>query len=210
MDLACLIHAFMTCSTSASILSPKVLMTSSCSSSTNTNAFQSISGWNVANQGYPRMISSSPRSVTKNHISLTLGPHQTWRSTKLVMAPALLCVPSIFQMVLSFGSFRLLIFMYFRTMVLMKLSVASESTRTSFLAFWCEDNRVGICRLLCLHANTLFIPKIVCTQTDGVAHLKNPYRHLLPPYPPYLPRLPLWGSQISLPLSWTFPIRWQL
>ena len=163
-------------------------MTSGCSSSANTDAFQSISGWNTANQGYPRMISSSPRSVTKNHISSTLGSHQTWRLMKLVMAPALLCIPSIFQMVLGFGSFRLPIFMNFRTLVLIKLSVAPESTSTSFPVFRCEDcNRVGIFKLLCLHVNTLFIPKIVRAQTDGVAHLKNPYLHLLPPYPPRLP-----------------------
>ena len=188
MDLALLIHAFMTRSTSASVLRPRVLMTSGCSSSANTDAFQSISGWNVANQGYPSMISSSPRSVTKNRISSILGPHRTWRSMKLVMAPALLCVPSIFQMVLGFGSFRLPIFINFRTLVLIKLSVAPESTSTSFPVFRCEDcNRVGIFKLLCLHVNTLFIPKIVRTQTDGVAHLKNPSLHLLPPCPPLLP-----------------------
>ena len=91
-------------------------------------------------------------------------------------------------MVLGFGSFRLPIYMNFRTLVLMKLSVAPESTSTSFPVFQCEDcNRVGIFKLLCLHANTLFIPKIVRTQTNGVAHLKNPYLHLLPPYLPLLP-----------------------
>ena len=146
---------------------------------------ESISGWNTANQGYPRIISSSPRSITRNCISLTLGPHQTWRSTKSVMVPALLCVPSIFQMVLGFGSFRLPIFMYFRILVLIKLSMAPESMRTSFLAFWYEDcNRVGIFKLLCLRANMLFIPKIVHAQTDRVAHLENPCLHLLPLYPP--------------------------
>ena len=63
-----------------------------------------------------------------------------------------------------------------------------ESTSTSFPAFRCEDcNRVEIFKLLCLHANTLFIPKIVNSQTNGVVHLKNPYLHLLPPYPPLLP-----------------------
>ena len=71
MALACLIHAFLTRSNPVLILSLRVLMTSGCSSSTNTDAFQSISGWNTASQGYSRIISSSPRSITKNHISLT-------------------------------------------------------------------------------------------------------------------------------------------
>ena len=69
----------------------------------------------------------------------------------------------------------------------MKLSVAPESMRTSFLAFLCEDcNRVGIFRLLYLHVNMLLTPK-VCAQTVGVALLKNPDHHLLSLV---LPRLP--------------------
>ena len=64
----------------------------------------------------------------------------------------------------------------------MKLSVAPESTRISFSAFLCEDcKRVGIFKLLYLHANTLLTPN-AHAQADGVTLRKNPDRRpvLLP------------------------------
>src|ERR1700692_471594 len=184
MDLAPAIHCLLTRCTSSSILSPRVLITSGCISSASTDSFQLMSGWNAASQGYPRIISSSPKSVTKNFMSSVFDPHRTWRSTKSVMAPALLCVPSIFQTVLGFFNLRLPIFICFRILVLIKLSVAPESTRTCFSAFLCEDcKRVGILRLLYLHANTLFTPN-THAQTAGVACFKNPFLHLhRPPCP---------------------------
>jgi hypothetical protein len=184
MDLARRIQAFFTRWTSSSILSPSVLMISGCILSSRTASFQSILGWNAANQGYPRMISSSPRSVTRNFMSSVLDPHRTWRSTKLVIVPALLWVPSMFQIALGFFRFRDPILNLFRSFVLMKLSVAPESTRTCLSALVCEDcKRVGIRKLLYLHAKTVFTPK-VRAQAVGVAPLKNPCPHPRPPVPP--------------------------
>jgi hypothetical protein len=69
----------------------------------------------------------------------------------------------------------------------MKLSVAPESTSTCLLAFECDDcKRVGIRKLLYLHAKTLLIPK-VRAQAVGGAPLKNPYLHPRLLFPPLLP-----------------------
>ena len=51
--------------TSLSKEGSKVLTTKGFSSSSSVAFFQSIHGWNAASQGYPRTISSSPRSVIK-------------------------------------------------------------------------------------------------------------------------------------------------
>jgi hypothetical protein len=103
------------------------------------------------------------------------------------MVPALLCVPSIFQMVLGFLSCSILIFICFRSLVQMKLSVAPESTSTCLSAFECDDcKRVGIHKLLYLHAKTLLSPK-VRAQAVGGAPLKNPCFHLWPLFLPLLP-----------------------
>jgi hypothetical protein len=69
----------------------------------------------------------------------------------------------------------------------MKLSVAPESTSTCLLAFECDDcNRVGIRKLLYLHAKTLLIPK-VRAQAVGDAPFKNPRVHFRSPVPHQLP-----------------------
>ena len=54
-------------------------------------------GLNVESQGYPRIRSSPPRSVTRNFMTSCLSPVQTSRSTQWVSALALLVVPSIFH-----------------------------------------------------------------------------------------------------------------
>ena len=54
-------------------------------------------GSKVESQGYPRIRSSPPRSVTRNFIISCLSPVRTSRSTQCVSAPALLVVPSIFH-----------------------------------------------------------------------------------------------------------------
>jgi hypothetical protein len=91
------------------------------------------------------------RSVMRNLISLDRSPHLTRRSTKCVMWPDLLCVPSIFQMVRGFGRFNFPIFILLRSLLLMKLSVAPESMRTCLSAFECVlCKRVGICNDLYL------------------------------------------------------------
>ena len=132
------------------------------------------------------MMLSSPRSVTKNFISWVSHLHRTCRSMNLVIIPALLCVPSIFHMERGFFNWRLPIFICFRVWGLMKLSVAPESMRTSFSAFLCEDcKRVGIFKLLYLHANMFFTPN-ARTQTDRFVHFKNPDQLLRPPALPLL------------------------
>jgi hypothetical protein len=103
------------------------------------------------------------------------------------MVPDLLCVPSMFHMVLGLLSCSDPIFIRFRSLLLMKLSVAPESTSTCLSAFECDDcKRVGIRELLYLHAKTLLIPK-VRAQAVGDAPFKNPNVH---PRSPVLPLLP--------------------
>ena len=142
------------------------------------------------------MISSSPRSVMRKRISSLWSPARTSRFTHSLIVPALLCEPSMFQMVRGFLSLSRPIFILFRILVLIKLSVAPESTRTFLSAVECEVfKRVGIRNDLYLLTNVLFIP-ITRAQADGVACLKNPLFRLQrlfplrPPFlkwPPYLP-----------------------
>ena len=54
-------------------------------------------GLKVESQGYPKIKSSPPRSVTRNFMTSCLLPVRTSRSTQCVSAPALLVVPSMFQ-----------------------------------------------------------------------------------------------------------------
>ena len=54
-------------------------------------------GLKVESQGYPRIKSSPPKSVTRNFMISCLSPVRTSRSTQWVSAPALLVVPSMFQ-----------------------------------------------------------------------------------------------------------------
>ena len=85
-----------------------------------------------------------------------LSPHLTWRSTKSLMVPSLFRVASIFQMAHGLESRSFLIFILFKSFLLMKLSVAPESMRTCLSAFECAlCNRVGICINLYLQVNTL-------------------------------------------------------
>ena len=101
------------------------------------------------------------------------------------MVPALLCVPSIFQMVRGFLSRSLPIFILLRILELMKLSVAPESTRTCLSAVECEVcKRVGIRKDLYLQTKTL-LQFNARAQADGVAPKENPIpRHFHPVSPP--------------------------
>src|SRR5580693_1145416 len=140
----------------------------------------------------------------RNLISLDQSPHLTRRSTKCVMWPDLLCVPSIFHMVRGLGRFSFPIFIRFRSLLLMKLSVAPESTRTCLSAFECVlCNKVGILNDLYLHVYTLLIPKMRAQAAGGIL-TKNPPHS---PAPPSFLSQPLWpsggcgaGSPSSAPL----------
>src|ERR1700735_4457750 len=110
---------------------------------------------------------------------------RTSRFTHSLMVPALLCIPSIFQMVRGFLSRSLLIFILLRILELIKLLVAPESTRTCLSAVKCEVcKRVGIRRDLYLQTKTL-LQFNVCAPADGVAPQENPIpRHFHPVSPP--------------------------
>src|ERR1700735_3402498 len=100
------------------------------------------------------------------------------------MVPALLCVPSIFQMVWGLLNRSLPIFILLRILELIKLSVAPESTRTCLSAVECEVcKRVGIHRDLYLQTKTL-LQFNARAQADGVAPKENPvprHFHLVSP-----------------------------
>src|ERR1700761_2750968 len=186
-------HAFRILVTSSSRFSPSVLITNGCIHSSIVAFFQSIFGWNAASHGYPKTISSPPNSVTRNLICFFWFPHLICRSMKFLMCPALLWVPSMFQIVLGFLSGSFPIFIHFRSFSLIKFSMAPESTSTCRSAIECAVlNRVGIRRLLYLHLNTLVTPK-ARAQADGSAPFKNPLR------------TPLF---LSTPLC-LFPERWR-
>src|ERR1700761_2475808 len=90
------------------------------------------------------------------------------------MVPPLFWVASMFQMTLGLlnGSFP--IFILLRSLSLMKLLVAPESTSICILAFKCAlCNSIGIRIDLYLQVNTLFTPN-AHTQAVRVVHFKNP------------------------------------
>ena len=90
------------------------------------------------------------------------------------MAPALLCIPSTFQMVCSFLRLALPIFNLFKSLSLMKLSVAPESTRTCLSALEYKlCKRVGIHSDLYLHLKIIHNPRMHAQATGGI-HFKNP------------------------------------
>src|SRR6266581_4570087 len=174
LSWAALVQALLMHAASSSSFSPRVLITRGCWSSSRTACFQSILGWKAANQGYPRTNSSSPMWVTKNRISSFLVPTCTCRSTYSLIDPALLWVPSIFQMYQGFFRGIFPIFILLRSLSLIKLSVALESTSTSHSAFVClECKIVGIFNDLYLHENTFLSPK-VRAMAAWVAPAKNP------------------------------------
>ena len=95
-------------------------------------------GSKVESQGYPRMRSSPPRSVTRNLITSCRVPVQTSKSTQCVSAPALLVVPSIFQIFRGLSRTWLPRPSIFRSFGWMKLSVAPESTKMCLSAMACK------------------------------------------------------------------------
>ena len=105
--------------------------------------------WNLgsktANQGYPKIRSSVPRSVTRNLICSILPCVWTWRSTNSEIIPALLAVPSIFQIFLSCGRCWVPSPNCRMSWGWMKLSVAPESTRICLSALaYAVWNEMGI------------------------------------------------------------------
>ena len=101
-------------------------------------------GSKVESQGYPRIRSSPPRSVTRNFMISCLSPVRTSRSTQCVSAPALFVVPSIFHIFRGLSRGWLPRPSRLSSFGWIKLSVAPESTKMVLSAVVCKvRNEMG-------------------------------------------------------------------
>ena len=131
-------------------------------------------GSKVESQGYPRIKSSPPRSVTRNFMTSCLSPVQTSKSTQWVSAPALLVVPSIFQIFRGLSRGWLPRPSRRSSFGWMKLSVAPESTKIVLLAMACKvQKEMGtfIERYLVIYTD---LQPIALAQAKGLERPKNP------------------------------------
>src|ERR1700744_213125 len=140
-------------------------------------------GSNVANQGYPKIRSSCPRSVTRNLILFCFFPVCTLRSAYSTIRPALLFVPSIFQIFLGHSSFWVPSASLLISRGCMKLSVAPESTRICLSALaYAVRNETGIlilryrAKYTVLHLSI----RMALPQAVGVKLRQNPSSFRLP------------------------------
>ena len=134
-------------------------------------------GSNVASQGYPKIRSSCPRSVTRNLILFCFCPVCMLKSMYSVIRPALLFIPSIFQIFLVRSSFWVPKASLLISRGCMKLSVAPESTRIYLLALaYAVRNETGIFILRYLARYTVLHLSIQMTlpQAVGSEYFKNP------------------------------------
>ena len=95
-------------------------------------------GSNVESQGYPRIKSSPPRSVTRNFMISCLMPVRTSRSMQCVSTPALLVVPSMFHIFHGLSRSWLPRPSRLSSFGWIKLSVAPESTKIVLSAVACK------------------------------------------------------------------------
>ena len=131
-------------------------------------------GSKVESQGYPRIKSSPPRSVTRNFMISCLSPVRTSKSTQWVSAPALLVVPSIFQIFRGLSRGWLPRPSRRSSFGWMKLSVAPESTKIVLSAVACKvQNETGtfIERYLVIYTD---LQPIALAQAVGLERPKNP------------------------------------
>ena len=131
-------------------------------------------GSKVESQGYPRMRSSPPRSITRNFITSCRVPVQTSRSTQCVSAPALLVVLSMFQIFRSLSRSWLPRPNLLSNFRWMKLSVAPESTKIFLSAVACKvQNETGtfIEQYLVIYTD---LQPITLAQAVGFKCPKNP------------------------------------
>ena len=139
---------------------------------------------NVASQGYPRIILSSPRLVTKKHMGSFFSPVVTSRVVNSLSSPALLGVPSMFHIFRAASKGIVPIPNCFSSQGSRKLSVAPESTRTSWTAIFCAVSKcMGTFKDLYWLYCTLEMPKALA-QAAGFEPTKNPSSQ----------RLSLWSS----------------
>ena len=131
-------------------------------------------GSKVESQGYPRIKSSPPKSVTRNFVTSCLLPVQTSKSTQWVSAPALLVVPSIFQIFRGRSRGWLPRPNRRSSFGWMKLSVAPESTKIVLSAVACKvqkETGTFIERYLVIYTD---LQPIALAQAEGLERPKNP------------------------------------
>ena len=133
-------------------------------------------GSKVVNQGYPRIRSSFPKLVTRNHIVSSLFPVRTERSTYLVSIPAWLLVPSMFQIFRGRSRLRVPSPNLVRSRGSMKLSVAPELTKIR-LSVIARDVRketgIFILRRRVLYTDRQHISRRALPQTIGFERFKD-------------------------------------
>ena len=131
-------------------------------------------GLKVESQGYPRIRSLPPRSVMRNLITSCHVPVWTSKSMQCVSAPALLVVPSMFQIFCGLSRSWLPRPNLFRSFRWMKLSIAPESTKMFLSAVACKVlNETGTFRGHYLVIYTDLQP-IAQAQAVGFEQPKNP------------------------------------
>ena len=131
-------------------------------------------GLKVESQGYPRIRSSPPRSVTRNFITSCLLPVRTSRSTQWVSALALLVVPSMFQIFRGLSRGWLPRPSHQSSFGWIKLSVAPESTKIVLSAVACKVRKemgTFIERYLVIYTD---LQPIALAQAKGLERPKNP------------------------------------
>ena len=131
-------------------------------------------GSKVESQGYPRIRSSPPRSVTRNFITSCLLPVRTSKSTQCVSAPALFVVPSMFHIFRSLSRGLLPRFNRRSSFGWIKLSVAPESTKIVLSAVACKvqkETGTFIERYLVIYTD---LQPIALAQAEGLERPKNP------------------------------------
>ena len=128
----------------------------------------------VESQGYPRIKSSPPRSVTRNFMTSCLLPVRTSKSMQWVSTLALLVVPSIFQIFRGLSRAWLPRPNRQSSFGWIKLSVAPESTKIVLLAVACnvrKETGTFIERHLVIYTD---LQPIALAQAVGLEHPKNP------------------------------------
>ena len=130
-------------------------------------------GSKVESQGYPRIKSSLPRSVTRNFMISCLLPVRTSKYMQWVSAPVLLVVPSMFQNFQGLSRDWLPRPNHQSSFGWIKLSVAPESTKMVLSAMACKvwkETGTFIERYLVIYTD---LQPIALAQAKGLERPKN-------------------------------------
>ena len=131
-------------------------------------------GSKVESQGYPRIRSSPPKSVTRNFMTSCQLPVQTSRSMQCVCTPALLFVPSIFHIFRCLSRGWLPRLSRLSSFGRIKLSITLESTKMVLLAVACKvwkETGTFIEQYLVIYTDS---QPIALAEAIGFEHPKNP------------------------------------